>query len=706
MMGVSLFGTCTMKYNPRLATELAARPEIAELHPDQDDETLQGVLELVHGLDLILRGLSGHGRSSSSSRAAAPTPRTRTPCITRAYHAAARRARTARRDRDHDPGAPVQRRDRGGRRLQDRHAPARGERLPVARRAQGGRLRAHGLADGQQPRRHGRLQPGDRQVGRGRPRRRRALLLRPRELQRRDGQAQGARARLRRVHVHAPQDLRRAEGRRRARRSAPTAAPRSWRGSCPRPSSSSDGERLPARPRPARDASARCASSGATCRSSSTRTRGAARWARRGSSEAVRHLRAREQLHGEAPARDPRRHEVAPAPDGAAAGDDALQPRARSSRRPGITRRSTSRTGWSTSGSTRSGSATSRGSCRSRSRPRPARCGRRRTSTSGSTCSRTSSTRRTRTRRSCAPRRTTRRSASSAPTDLERPATLGDDVARAPAQAAGPQAAAEPAGDRAQRRERARPACSSGRVALVTGGARGLGAAIARAFAGSGRSRRGRRPRAGPAPEGWISLDRRRDGSRPRSSGRCGDTSSASAASTSSSPTPASSRRGATPTTSTSTRSTARLRGQRPRRRRDDEARRRGRSKERGGAIVVMASLNAWHARPRQAVVHGLEARGARARPHGRARSRAARDPRQRGRPRPGRSPRRCASGSSGARPRAGCPSRRRSRQAAAGHRARPDGDRGRRRARRALPRERPLVGITGALLPVDGGIL
>ena len=75
--------------------------------------------------------------------------------------------------------------------------------------------------------------------------------------------------------------------------------------------------------------------------------------------------------------------------DGAAAGDDALQPRARSSRRP-ASRSSTSRTGWSTSASTPSGSATSRGSCPSRSRPRPARCGRRRTSTSGSTCSRTS----------------------------------------------------------------------------------------------------------------------------------------------------------------------------------------------------------------------------------------------------------------------------------------------------------------------------
>src|SRR5262249_23613529 len=29
MMGVNLFGTCTMKYNPRLSEELVARPEIA-----------------------------------------------------------------------------------------------------------------------------------------------------------------------------------------------------------------------------------------------------------------------------------------------------------------------------------------------------------------------------------------------------------------------------------------------------------------------------------------------------------------------------------------------------------------------------------------------------------------------------------------------------------------------------------------------------
>ncbi len=59
MMGISLFGTCTMKYNPRIGEAFAARPELAELHPHQDEETLQGVLELVHGLDEILRGLSG-----------------------------------------------------------------------------------------------------------------------------------------------------------------------------------------------------------------------------------------------------------------------------------------------------------------------------------------------------------------------------------------------------------------------------------------------------------------------------------------------------------------------------------------------------------------------------------------------------------------------------------------------------------------------
>lgn len=95
MMGVSLFGTCTMKYNPRLATELVSRPEIAELHPDQDDETLQGVLELVYGLDLILRGVSGMDAFVFQPGGGAHAAYTHA-VITRAYHAA--RGELGRRD--------------------------------------------------------------------------------------------------------------------------------------------------------------------------------------------------------------------------------------------------------------------------------------------------------------------------------------------------------------------------------------------------------------------------------------------------------------------------------------------------------------------------------------------------------------------------------------------------------------------------------
>ena len=59
MMGISLFGTCTMKYNPRVTEALTRQPFVAETHPDQDVETLQGTLEVIHGLDRMLRDLTG-----------------------------------------------------------------------------------------------------------------------------------------------------------------------------------------------------------------------------------------------------------------------------------------------------------------------------------------------------------------------------------------------------------------------------------------------------------------------------------------------------------------------------------------------------------------------------------------------------------------------------------------------------------------------
>ena len=35
MVGISLFGTCTMKYNPRVSEAAALRPQLAEIHPLQ-----------------------------------------------------------------------------------------------------------------------------------------------------------------------------------------------------------------------------------------------------------------------------------------------------------------------------------------------------------------------------------------------------------------------------------------------------------------------------------------------------------------------------------------------------------------------------------------------------------------------------------------------------------------------------------------------
>jgi glycine dehydrogenase subunit 2 len=52
-------GTCTMKYSPIVGELIARSPKMTELHPEQDPSTLQGLLELVHRFDLLLREVSG-----------------------------------------------------------------------------------------------------------------------------------------------------------------------------------------------------------------------------------------------------------------------------------------------------------------------------------------------------------------------------------------------------------------------------------------------------------------------------------------------------------------------------------------------------------------------------------------------------------------------------------------------------------------------
>ena len=86
MMGINLFGTCTMKYNPRVNEALAGRPELAEVHPLQPVDTVQGVLAIIHGLDLILRELSGMDQFVFQAGGGADASYTHA-CVTRAYHA-------------------------------------------------------------------------------------------------------------------------------------------------------------------------------------------------------------------------------------------------------------------------------------------------------------------------------------------------------------------------------------------------------------------------------------------------------------------------------------------------------------------------------------------------------------------------------------------------------------------------------------------
>jgi len=52
-------GTCTMKYSPKINEKLATSSKFTELHPSQDETTVQGILEIIYKLDLFLREISG-----------------------------------------------------------------------------------------------------------------------------------------------------------------------------------------------------------------------------------------------------------------------------------------------------------------------------------------------------------------------------------------------------------------------------------------------------------------------------------------------------------------------------------------------------------------------------------------------------------------------------------------------------------------------
>ncbi|TCP29611.1 glycine dehydrogenase subunit 2 [Scopulibacillus darangshiensis] len=52
-------GTCTMKYIPKVNEFLVRNPKLTELHPYQDESTVQGMLAAIYHLDLAMREISG-----------------------------------------------------------------------------------------------------------------------------------------------------------------------------------------------------------------------------------------------------------------------------------------------------------------------------------------------------------------------------------------------------------------------------------------------------------------------------------------------------------------------------------------------------------------------------------------------------------------------------------------------------------------------
>lgn len=55
-------GTCTVKYSPKVNELLARSSQITELHPLQDESTVQGILEIMYKTDTYMREISGMDR--------------------------------------------------------------------------------------------------------------------------------------------------------------------------------------------------------------------------------------------------------------------------------------------------------------------------------------------------------------------------------------------------------------------------------------------------------------------------------------------------------------------------------------------------------------------------------------------------------------------------------------------------------------------
>ncbi len=55
-------GTCTMKYSPKVNEQLVRSPKMSNVHPLQDESTVQGILEIMYRFEQMLKEISGMDR--------------------------------------------------------------------------------------------------------------------------------------------------------------------------------------------------------------------------------------------------------------------------------------------------------------------------------------------------------------------------------------------------------------------------------------------------------------------------------------------------------------------------------------------------------------------------------------------------------------------------------------------------------------------
>lgn len=79
-------GTCTNKYNPKVQEHLAAKhPGLNEVHPLQAPETMQGILQIIYGMEVFLKEISGMDKFSFQPGGGAHAVNANASVI-RAYH--------------------------------------------------------------------------------------------------------------------------------------------------------------------------------------------------------------------------------------------------------------------------------------------------------------------------------------------------------------------------------------------------------------------------------------------------------------------------------------------------------------------------------------------------------------------------------------------------------------------------------------------